>query len=78
MEGGEIQQDDATQNLVSGRNLSVRVRMYQTVCVSGETNRHSTVASGTSVLGSFISWECVGVVLGNRRQRKNPATENDG
>jgi hypothetical protein len=30
------------------------------------------------VLGSSISWEGVGVVLGNRSQRKNPATENHG
>jgi hypothetical protein len=30
------------------------------------------------VLGSSISWEGVGVVLGNRSQRKNPATQNRG
>jgi hypothetical protein len=30
------------------------------------------------VLGSSISWEGVGVVLGNRSQRKNSATENHG
>jgi hypothetical protein len=40
--------DDAVRSLVSGRDSSAGMRMYQIVCVSGETNRHSTVASGFS------------------------------
>jgi hypothetical protein len=40
--------DDAIGSAVSGRVSSTGMRMYQIVCVSGETNRHSTVASGFS------------------------------